>query len=114
MTPIPIPGFSDPFSSLTHLLAAGVFFVFGVRLIVRSRGGALQTLSLVLYVVAGACWLPVVWMQYRMRDLAQAAADANTPLPAVYFRYLRAWVLLGIVAFAALTIVFYFMVTRPD
>lgn len=37
--------------------------------------------SLGLYVFVGAFWLPVVWMQIRMRDLAIAARDAGTALP---------------------------------
>ena len=34
--------------------------------------------STVLYLVTGAFWLPVVWMQMRMRDLAVAAVGART------------------------------------
>ncbi len=69
--------------------------------------------SLVLYLVAGACWLPVVWMQIRMRDMAQAAARDDTELPALYWRYLRIWVALGIPAFLALVAVFWLMVAKP-
>jgi len=69
--------------------------------------------SLGLYVLAGACWLPVVWMQLRMRDLAAAAAASGLPLPARYWSYLRYWVALGIVAFAALVVVFWLMVAKP-
>jgi uncharacterized membrane protein len=69
--------------------------------------------SLGLYVLAGACWLPVVWMQLRMRDLAASAAARGDPLPARYWRYLRYWVALGIVAFAALVVVFWLMVAKP-
>jgi uncharacterized membrane protein len=69
--------------------------------------------SIVLYVLAGACWLPVVWMQMRMRDLAGAAAAAGAALPDAYGRYLRWWIALGVVAFAALVIVFYLMVAKP-
>jgi uncharacterized membrane protein len=46
-------------------------------------------LSIVLYVLAGAFWLPVVWMQTRMRDLARKAVDACTPLPPAYHRLFR-------------------------
>ncbi|MED5618942.1 DUF2269 family protein [Ideonella sp. BN130291] len=66
-----------------------------------------------LYLLAGACWLPVVWLQLRMRDMAQAAANAGQPLPPLYDRYLRIWVALGIPAFVALVIVFYLMVAKP-
>jgi uncharacterized membrane protein len=69
--------------------------------------------SFALYFLAGACWLPVVWIQYRMRDLAVAAAAANAPLPPRYWRYLRVWVALGIPAFLALVAVFYLMVAKP-
>lgn len=66
-----------------------------------------------LYFLAGACWLPVVWIQLRMRDMAQAAARDNTALPAQYWRYLRIWVALGIPAFIALVLVFWLMVAKP-
>ena len=69
--------------------------------------------SIVLYLVAGACWLPVVWLQIRMRDLAHDAARADQPLPAEYWRYFRAWFALGIPAFVALLVVFYLMVAKP-
>jgi uncharacterized membrane protein len=69
--------------------------------------------SIALYFVAGACWLPVVWMQGRMRDMARAAMDAGHPLPPRYFMYFRIWVLLGIPAFIALVVVFYLMVAKP-
>ena len=66
--------------------------------------------STILYLVAGACWLPVVFMQMRMRDMAIAAAAAREPLPAGYFRFFRVWVALGVLAFLALVVVFYLMV----
>jgi uncharacterized membrane protein len=69
--------------------------------------------SIVLYLLAGACWLPVVWMQIRMRDMAQQAARSGEPLPAKYWSYLKLWVALGIVAFLALVVVFYLMVAKP-
>ena len=69
--------------------------------------------SIALYLVAGACWLPVVWLQMRMRDMAQASARDNLALPALYWRYLRIWTALGIPAFFALIIVFYLMTAKP-
>ncbi|HXF17746.1 MAG TPA: DUF2269 domain-containing protein [Burkholderiales bacterium] len=69
--------------------------------------------SIVLYLVAGACWLPVVWMQIRMRDMAVRATQQEQALPAQYERYLKRWVLLGIPAFTALVVVFYLMVAKP-
>lgn len=69
--------------------------------------------SIALYLLAGAAWLPVVWMQIRMRDLAVNAAQTNTQLPAEFWRMLRAWIGLGVVAFSAIIIVFFLMVTKP-
>lgn len=69
--------------------------------------------SIALYLLAGAAWLPVVWMQIKMRDLAATAAERSIPLPPIYFTYLRTWVALGVVAFLALVIVFYLMVAKP-
>jgi uncharacterized membrane protein len=69
--------------------------------------------SVGLYFVAGACWLPVVWIQMRMRDMAQIAAHHAAELPAQYWRYLRIWTALGIPAFFALVVVFWLMVAKP-
>ena len=69
--------------------------------------------SIGLYVVALACWLPVVWLQIRMRREACIAARDNTELPMVYWRDFSIWVALGIPAFFAFVIVFYLMVTKP-
>jgi uncharacterized membrane protein len=71
-------------------------------------------LSFVLYGVAGLCWLPVVWIQLQMREIAVETAITGAPtLPARYWRCERAWVVLGIPAFTALVIVFYLMVAKP-
>ena len=69
--------------------------------------------SIILYVIAGACWLPVVWLQIRMRDMAAEAARLDTPLPALYWRYFRIWVALGVSAFAAFIVIFWLMVAKP-
>jgi uncharacterized membrane protein len=69
--------------------------------------------SIVLYFVAGAAWLPVVWMQIKMRDLARAAAASGTELPPRYWTFLKWWTTLGFVAFGALVVVFYLMVAKP-
>jgi uncharacterized membrane protein len=69
--------------------------------------------SIALYLVAGACWLPVVWLQVRMRDLALAADAADAPLAPAFDRYFRAWTALGFPAFIALVIVFWLMVAKP-
>ena len=69
--------------------------------------------SLALYGVTGAFWLPVVWMQSRMRDLARAAAAAGEPLPPAYHRLYRWWFAFGFPAFAAVLGIVVLMVTKP-
>jgi uncharacterized membrane protein len=69
--------------------------------------------SIILYFVAGACWLPVVWIQIKMRNLAQDAVANNSALAQQYWRYLSIWTMLGIPAFLSLVIVFYLMVAKP-
>jgi uncharacterized membrane protein len=72
------------------------------------------TLSLVLYALAGACWLPVLWLQLRMRDMADHAQRTQTPLPVAYWHYARRWEHLGYPAFLAMITIFYLMVAKPD
>jgi uncharacterized membrane protein len=69
--------------------------------------------SLILYVLIGACWLPVVWLQMRMRNLAQQAATSGTVLPAEYHRCYRWWFWLGWPAFAGVLVIFYLMIVKP-
>lgn len=68
--------------------------------------------SIVAYVFAVLCWLPVVWLQMRLRDIARAAAEAGTPLPARYAAHLGAWAALGVPALLAFLAIFYMMVAR--
>jgi len=64
-----------------------------------------------LYGFIGACWLPVVWIQYRVRDRL-AAAEGETVPPEVH-RLMRIWFVLGWPAFAALIAIFVLMITKP-
>ena len=66
-----------------------------------------------LYLLAGACWLPVVWLQMKMRDLARVSRDQVKPLDSLYWVYARIWFWLGVPAFTALVIVFWLMVAKP-
>lgn len=71
-------------------------------------------LSLVLYGVTGAFWVPVVFMQIRMRDLAAAAARDGTALPPRYHRLFWTWFAFGFPAFAAVLGILWLMTTRPS
>lgn len=68
--------------------------------------------SLALYALAGACWLPVVWLQIRMRDLANQADATAQLLPPAYWRLARVWFWLGVPAFAAMVAVVALMVSK--
>ena len=69
--------------------------------------------SVALYLFIGALWLPVLWMQARMRDLAMAAAVAGQPLPDAYRRLFRLWFAFGVPAFAAILAIIWLMLARP-
>jgi len=69
--------------------------------------------SLALYIFVGACWLPVVIIQIRLRDLAANARDTSQPLPAQYHRLFRIWFVLGWPAFAGVIAIFVLMVAKP-
>jgi uncharacterized membrane protein len=71
-------------------------------------------LSIILYVFTGAFWLPVVWMQTRMRDLAVAADAKGEPLPPLYGRLFWWWFAFGFPAFAAVLAIFWLMIARPS
>ncbi|MDR6669523.1 DUF2269 family protein [Rhizobium sp. 1399] len=70
-------------------------------------------LSLVLYVVTGIFWLPVVWIQIRLRNLARAAAASGTALPPAYFSLYRVWFAFGFPAFFAVTGILLLMLSKP-
>jgi uncharacterized membrane protein len=69
--------------------------------------------SIGLYLVAGVFWLPVVWMQRRMRDLAAAAAAADEALPAAYHRLFRWWFAFGFPGFGAVMAIVWLMIAKP-
>jgi uncharacterized membrane protein len=71
--------------------------------------------SLVLFCVAGLCWIPVVWLQIRMRDLVRESDHAGADSPGQdYLVYARVWFWLGVPAFTAVILVFWLMVTKPQ
>jgi uncharacterized membrane protein len=69
--------------------------------------------SIALFCLAGACWIPVVWLQIRMRDLARESEGEGLPVRADYRAYARLWFWLGVPAFAAVVLVFWLMVAKP-
>ncbi|MEW6438286.1 MAG: DUF2269 domain-containing protein [Pseudomonadota bacterium] len=71
------------------------------------------TASIVLYVVAGAFWLPVVWIQIRLRDLARAASAKGAALPDAYIRLFRLWFIFGFPGFGAVMVIIWLMIVKP-
>lgn len=71
-------------------------------------------LSLMLYVFTGLFWLPVVWIQIRLRDLARAAAADDAPLPPEWHRLYRIWFACGFPAFLAVLTILWLMLEKPD
>lgn len=69
--------------------------------------------SIALYLIAGACWLPVVWLQIGMKRMADAALASGTPLPQRYWRHALWWERLGYPAFLAMVAVYFLMVNKP-
>jgi len=107
------------------VVIADALFTLSAVILQPVTGGVLMALSstdiserwlatsLVLYAVAGAFWVPVVFMQIEMRDLARAAAAKDTPLPPLYHALFRRWVLFGIPGFGSVMIILYLMIAKP-
>jgi uncharacterized membrane protein len=66
-----------------------------------------------LYLAAGACWVPVVFIQIRLRALAEAGRATPEAPSADYLRLFRWWFILGWPAFIGLVLVFFLMVLKP-
>jgi uncharacterized membrane protein len=69
--------------------------------------------SLALYAIAGLFWVPVIFMQIEMRDLARPAAEKDQPLPPRYFALFRCWFLFGIPGFGSVMIILWLMIAMP-
>ena len=69
--------------------------------------------SLGLYVVAGLFWIPVIFMQIEMRNLARKAQAEGLPLPPRYFALFRRWCWFGIPGFGSVMIILWLMIAKP-
>jgi len=70
--------------------------------------------SLALYLLAGLCWLPVVWIQIRLRNIAADAARRSAPPSAEYRKLFRIWFWLGWPAFLAVIAILVLMIAKPS
>ncbi len=105
---------ADFLFTATAIIAQPVTGVLLARALGWPLGEGWIVLSVALYVATGVFWLPVVWMQMRMRDLARRAVRDGAPLPAAYHRLFRLWFAFGFPAFAAVLAIVWLMLNRPD
>lgn len=100
--------FTTPAVILQPITGLGLVYVAGYPLF-----SVWIVWSTTLYLIAGACWLPVLWLQIKMRDIARKSDAENTPLPIEYWQLARTWFWLGVPAFGALLMVFWLMIVKP-
>ncbi|KTD22534.1 DUF2269 family protein [Legionella londiniensis] len=71
-------------------------------------------LTYILYIIAGACWLPVVWLQIELKRILKLCIEQNYKLPGRYHQLFNLWFMLGWPAFLSLLVIFYLMVNKPS
>ena len=104
---------ADVVFTATAVVAQPITGLLLVRHVGYSLTDAWIMWSIVLYVITGAFWLPVVWMQMRLRDLAEAAVETGASLPHAYHVLFWWWFAFGFPAFAAVVAIFWLMTARP-
>jgi uncharacterized membrane protein len=105
---------ADYVFTATAVVAQPVTGVLLARLVGYPLTEGWMLASIALYLLTGAFWLPVVWMQSRMRNLAAGAAADGEALPAEYHRLFRLWFAFGFPAFTAVLAIFWLMIARPE
>lgn len=64
-----------------------------------------------LYLLTGCCWIPVVVIQYHLRNQA-ASLHETEPLPPRFHYLMKWWIALGIPAFIAVLTIFWLMTSK--
>jgi uncharacterized membrane protein len=107
------------------VVIADMLFTLAAVLLQPVTGGLLMALSattlaerwlvmsLGLYAVAGLFWIPVIFMQIEMRNLARIATVQRQPLPPRYFALFRRWFGFGIPGFGSVMLILWLMVAKP-
>jgi uncharacterized membrane protein len=107
------------------VVTADILFTLSAVVLQPVSGGILMALSgtslaehwllasIGLYAVAGLFWIPVIFMQIEMRDLARAAAAESRPLPKRYFEVFRRWFAFGIPGFGSVMVILWMMIAKP-
>src|ERR1700681_2867981 len=107
------------------VVIADMLFTLSAVILQPVTGGVLMALSgttlaerwlvasLGLYAVAGLFWIPVIFMQIEMRDLARVAAAEQAPLPPRYLALFRRWFVFGIPGFGSVMMILWLMIAKP-
>jgi uncharacterized membrane protein len=105
---------ADCVFTATAVVAQPVTGVLLARTVGYSLGEGWIVASIGLYVFTGLFWLPVIWMQARMRNLALTARSSGQALPPEYHKLFRLWFAFGFPAFTAVLVIFWLMIARPE
>jgi uncharacterized membrane protein len=105
---------ADTLFTATAVIAQPITGYFLARSVGWSLSDGWLLLSLGLYILTGLFWLPVVWIQTRLRDIAREAVAQSTALPVEWFRLYRIWFACGFPAFTAVLAILWLMLARPD
>ena len=105
---------ADFLFTTTAVIAQPITGVLLVREVGYSLSEGWIVASIALYILTGVFWLPVVWIQMQLRDLAAQAARQGTDLPPAYQRYFWTWFYFGFPAFGAVALIFWLMIARPS
>ena len=89
-------------------LTTGLWLTSYLRI---SFGSAWLISALALFAAVGLCWLPVVWIQLRLKRLIEMAGGER--LPKQFPPLMRIWIALGIPAFILTLVLFWLMVFKP-
>jgi uncharacterized membrane protein len=108
-----------------NVVIADMLFTLTAIILQPVSGGILMALSqtalaerwlatsLGLYAVAGLFWVPVIFMQIEMRDLARKAPAEGLPLPPRYFSLFRRWCWFGVPGFGSVMMILWLMIAKP-
>lgn len=115
----------EKFYAARNTVLADTFFTFPAVIVQPLSGAWLVwkggydwmdlwlVITYAIYIVAGLCWLPVVWIQIQLKNMTREALESGEPLPARYHKLFKIWFVLGWPAFIGLVAVFFLMVMKP-
>ena len=71
-------------------------------------------ITYILYIFAVICWLPVVWIQIRLRNILIESINDKKDLPYEYYKLFKIWFYLGWPALTSFISIFFLMVFKPS